>query len=229
MSSRRARANRELAAGRESYSIVEAAQLLGSMPKIKFEEGIDVAIRLGIDIKQSDQQVRGTAVLPHGHGRTMRIAVFADGDQAEAAKAAGADRVGMDDLVEEIKAGQLNFDVIIATKTSMRTVGQLGKILGPRNLMPNPKEGTVTADVAAAVKDARQGQVRFRSDKAGIVHGRIGKLGFAPQAIAENLQALVGALNQVRPAAAKGVYLRSMSLSSTMGPGLSINPGEFRT
>lgn len=229
MSGKRIAANRELAAEKEAYSIAEAAELLGRMSAAKFEEGVDVAIRLGIDIKQSDQQVRGSATLPHGHGRAVRIAVIADGDQAEAAKAAGADRVGVDDLIEEIKAGKLDFDVLIATKESMRMVGQLGKILGPRNLMPNPKEGTVTSDAGAAVAEMRQGQMRFRSDKAGVVHGRIGKLGFSPQAIAENLQAVIGALNQARPSGSKGVYLRSVSLSSSMGPGLAIQPGEFRS
>lgn len=205
------------------YDIVEAAALLNDLPKAKFKESIDVAINLGIDPKKSDQNVRGASVLPHGTGKTVRVAVFAQGANAEAAKAAGADIVGFDDLAEKIQGGDLNFDVVIATPDAMRVVGKLGTVLGPRGLMPNPKVGTVTPDVVTAVKNAKAGQVRYRADKAGIVHCTVGQVGFAPEKIKENLEALIADLKKVKPSTSKGAYLKKVTLSSTMGPGLLID------
>lgn len=205
------------------YDIVEAAKLLNDLPKAKFKESIDVAINLGIDPKKSDQNVRGASVLPHGTGKTVRVAVFAQGANAEAAKAAGADIVGFDDLAEKIQGGDLNFDVVIATPDAMRVVGKLGTVLGPRGLMPNPKVGTVTPDVTTAVKNAKAGQVRYRADKAGIVHCTVGQMGFAPEKIKENLEALLADLKKVKPSTSKGAYLKKITLSSTMGPGLLID------
>lgn len=205
------------------YDIVEAAALLAEVSKVKFKESIDVAINLGIDPKKSDQNVRGASVLPHGTGKTVRVAVFAQGANAEAAKAAGADIVGFDDLAERIQAGELNFDVVIATPDAMRVVGKLGTVLGPRGLMPNPKVGTVTPDVVTAVKNAKAGQVRYRADKAGIVHCTVGQVGFAPEKIKENLEALVADLKKIKPSTSKGTYVKKVTLTTTMGPGLLID------
>jgi len=205
------------------YSMQEAIALLKECATAKFNEGIDVAIRLGIDARKSDQAVRGATVLPHGTGKTIRVAVFAEGDNAAKATAAGADIVGLEDLVEKVKKGDLNFDVVIATPNSMRVVGQLGQILGPRGLMPNPKDGTVSADVATAVKNAKAGQVRYRTDKGGIIHCTIGKVDFNDNAIQENLEALIIDLKKVKPATAKGVYFKKLVVSSTMGPGLLVD------
>lgn len=205
------------------YTATEALDLLKSASKVKFKESVDISINLGIDPRNSDQTVRGATVLPNGTGRSVRVAVFAQGDKAEAAKAAGADIVGFDDLAEEIKKGEMNFDVLVATPDAMRLVGQLGQILGPRGLMPNPKVGTVTADVSLAVKNAKSGQVRYRNEKAGIVHCTVGKVDFETNALLENIKALVTDLKKLRPASAKGIFLKKMTLSTTMGPGLVID------
>jgi large subunit ribosomal protein L1 len=205
------------------YSIDEAVAFLGALPPAKFKESIDVAINLGVDPKKSDQVVRGATTLPAGTGKTVRVAVFAQGANAEAAKAAGADVVGFDDLAESIQGGNLDFDVVIATPDAMRVVGKLGTILGPRGLMPNPKVGTVTADVATAVKNAKAGQARYRVDKAGIIHAGIGQIGFTADAVRQNIEALVADLKKAKPATSKGVYLKKITLSSTMGPGLAID------
>jgi large subunit ribosomal protein L1 len=205
------------------YAADDALRLVKELASAKFTESVDVAINLGVDPKKSDQVVRGSTVLPHGTGKTVRVAVFAQGANADAAKAAGADIVGMDDLAESIQGGNLNFDVVIASPDAMRVVGKLGQILGPRGLMPNPKVGTVSPDVAGAVKNAKAGQVRYRTDKAGTVHCTIGKVDFEPQALRENLAALLADLNKAKPASAKGVYLQQVSVSSTMGPGLVID------
>jgi large subunit ribosomal protein L1 len=207
----------------KAYPIDEALQLVKEFAKAKFNESIDVAVNLGIDATKSDQQVRGSTVMPHGIGKTVRVAVFTSGKNQEAAKAAGADLVGMEDLAEKVKAGQIDFDVVIASPDAMRVVGQLGQILGPRGLMPNPKVGTVTPDVASAVKNAKSGQVRYRVDKAGIIHATIGKANFEPQALRENLQALVADLQKAKPSTSKGVYLKRITLSSTMGPGVLVD------
>ncbi|MEW5790863.1 MAG: 50S ribosomal protein L1 [Pseudomonadota bacterium] len=204
------------------YSLEEALPLVKEMAAAKFDESVDVAINLGVDARKSDQMVRGSVVLPNGTGKTVRVAVFADGDKGEDARAAGADIVGMDDLAERVRAGQLDFDVVIATPESMRLVGQLGQILGPRGLMPNPKVGTVTADVKTAVKNAKSGQVQFRIDKGGIVHCTIGKSSFEPGALQENLMAVMEALRKAKPATSKGVYFKKVTLSSTMGPGVVV-------
>jgi|TARA_B100000767_G_scaffold272294_1_gene299639 large subunit ribosomal protein L1 len=209
------------------YSISDAATLLNELSTVKFKESIDVAINLGIDARKSDQAVRGATTLPNGSGKDVRVAVFTGGANAEAAAAAGADIVGMEDLAEEVKKGNMNFDVVIASPDAMRVVGQLGQILGPRGLMPNPKTGTVTPDVAAAVKNAKAGQVRYRTDKNGVIHGAIGRVGFETKAIKENLEALLADLRKAKPASAKGVYLKKISLSTTMGPGLSIDPSSL--
>lgn len=214
--------NSKVQAGK-AYDVVEAAGLLNDLSKVKFKESIDVAINLGIDPKKSDQNVRGASVLPHGTGKTVRVAVFAQGANAEAAKAAGADIVGFDDLAERIQAGELNFDVVIATPDAMRVVGKLGTVLGPRGLMPNPKVGTVTPDVVTAVKNAKAGQVRYRADKAGIVHCAVGQIGFPPEKIKENLEALIADLKKIKPSTSKGTYLKKVTMSSTMGPGLVID------
>ncbi|SUO94680.1 50S ribosomal protein L1 [Suttonella ornithocola] len=205
------------------YNVIEALDILKSLSKVKFVESVDVALQLGIDPRKSDQVVRGAAVLPNGTGKTVRVAVFAQGDNADAAKAAGADIVGMDELADEIKGGRSDFDVVIAEPAAMRVVGALGQVLGPRGLMPNPKVGTVTADVKTAVENAKAGQVRFRADKGGVVHAIIGKVDFDSAKLAENLQALVNEVNKLRPAAAKGVYLQKAYLSTTMGPGLAVD------
>lgn len=205
------------------YSIAEAVSLLSALPPAKFKESIDVAVNLGIDPRKSDQVVRGATVLPAGTGKTVRVAVFAQGANAEAAKAAGADIVGFDDLAESILAGNLNFDVVIASPDAMRVVGKLGTVLGPRGLMPNPKVGTVTPDVAGAVRNAKAGQARYRVDKGGIIHAAVGQLGFTAEAIQQNVEALVSDLKKAKPATSKGVYLKKVTLSTTMGPGLAID------
>lgn len=221
--SKRAQAIRAKIQPGKTYAIGEAVALLKSLPTAKFPEGVDVAINLGVDPRKSDQAVRGASTLPHGTGKTVRVAVFAQGANADAARAAGADRVGMEDLAELIKGGDLNFDVVIASPDTMRIVGQLGQILGPRGLMPNPKTGTVTPDVVTAVKNAKAGQVRFRADKSGIIHGGIGRLTFDETAIKENVEALMADLIKVKPSSAKGIYIKKVTLSTTMGPGLSID------
>lgn len=205
------------------YPIEEAFQLLKELPPAKFKESVDVAVNLGVDPRKSDQVVRSATVLPHGTGKTVRVAVFAQGANADAAVAAGADVVGFEDLAESVKAGNLDFDVVIAAPDAMRVVGQLGKILGPRGLMPNPKVGTVTPDVAGAVRNAKSGQVRYRTDKTGIIHCTIGKVDFAPDQLRENLQALLHDLQKVKPATAKGIYIRRITVSTTMGPGLAVD------
>ncbi|MEN4917192.1 MULTISPECIES: 50S ribosomal protein L1 [Achromobacter] len=204
------------------YPVAEALTLVKETAVAKFNESIDVAVQLGIDPKKSDQLVRGSVVLPAGTGKSVRVAVFAQGDKAEAAKAAGADIVGLDDLADAIKAGQMDFDVVIASPDTMRVVGALGQILGPRGLMPNPKVGTVTPDVATAVKNAKAGQVQYRTDKAGIIHATIGRASFGVEQLQTNLAALVDALQKARPAAAKGIYLRKLAVSSTMGGGARV-------
>jgi large subunit ribosomal protein L1 len=209
------------------YSIEEAVAVLAEVSTVKFKEALDVSINLGIDAKKSDQQVRGATTLPHGSGKDVRVAVFTQGDNVEAAKAAGADLVGMDDLAEQIKAGEMNFDVVIASPDAMRVVGMLGQVLGPRGLMPNPKTGTVTPDVATAVKNAKAGQVRYRTDKNGIIHGSIGNVGFEVNAVKENLEALIMDLKKAKPAQAKGSYLQKVTLSTTMGPGLVIDQASL--
>ena len=204
------------------YPVTEALTLVKECATAKFDESIDIAVQLGIDPKKSDQLVRGSVVLPAGTGKSVRVAVFAQGDKAEQAKAAGADIVGMEDLAEQIKAGVFNFDVVIASPDTMRVVGTLGQILGPRGLMPNPKVGTVTPDVATAVKNAKAGQVQYRTDKAGIVHATIGRASFGIEQLQTNLSALIDALNKARPTAAKGIYLRKLAVSSTMGGGARV-------
>ncbi len=211
----------------KQYAIDEALALLKELSSVKFTETVDVSVNLGIDPRKSDQAVRGATTLPHGTGKTVRVAVFTQGAAAEAAKAAGADLVGMEDLAEQVKAGQMDFDVVIADPAAMRVVGQLGQILGPRGLMPNPKTGTVTPDVATAVKNAKAGQVRYRADKGGIIHGGIGSLSFDVNAIKENLEALVADLKKAKPSTSKGVYLKKISISTTMGPGLTIDQGSL--
>lgn len=207
----------------KAYGIEEAVNVLSSLPPAKFKESIDIAVNLGVDPRKSDQVVRGASVLPHGTGKTVRVAVFAQGANAEAAKAAGADIVGMEDLAERIKAGDMPFDIVIASPDTMRIVGTLGQVLGPRGLMPNPKVGTVTPDVATAVKNAKAGQVQYRTDKAGIIHTTIGRKSFADGDLKSNLLALIEALNKAKPATSKGVYLRKISISSTMGAGVRVD------
>ncbi len=210
-----------------AYAITEAVELLNGLPPAKFKESLDVSVNLGVDPRKSDQVVRGATTLPHGTGKTVRVAVFAQGENADKAKAAGADIVGFEDLAEQVKAGQLDFDVVIATPDAMRIVGQLGKVLGPRGLMPNPKTGTVTPDVETAVKNAKAGQVQFRTDRAGIIHGAVGQVGFDPVQVKANVEALIADLRKAKPASAKGVYLKKVVLSSTMGPGLAIDQSSL--
>ncbi len=209
------------------YSILEAVELLNSLPQAKFKESLDVSVNLGVDPRKSDQVVRGATTLPHGTGKTVRVAVFAQGENADKASAAGADLVGFEDLAERVKSGQLDFDVVIATPDAMRIVGQLGKVLGPRGLMPNPKTGTVTQDVETAVRNAKAGQIQFRTDRAGIIHGAVGQVGFDPALIKENVAALISDLRKAKPGSAKGVYLKKVTLSSTMGPGLAIDQASI--
>lgn len=217
------RAAREKVNAEQVYDPAEAMQLVKDNARAKFVESVDVAVNLGIDPRKSDQVVRGSTVLPNGTGKTVRVAVFAQGDQAKAAEAAGADIVGFEDLADTVKKGEMDFDVVIATPDSMRIVGQLGQILGPRGLMPNPKVGTVTPDVEGAVKNAKSGQVRYRADKTGIVHCSIGKVDFDAQKLVENLTALIGDLVKAKPSAAKGVYLKKVTVSSTMGVGVMVD------
>lgn len=205
------------------YSLEDAVALLNSLPAAKFKESLDISVNLGVDPRKSDQVVRGATTLPAGTGKTVRVAVFAQGAAAEAAKAEGADIVGMDDLAESIQGGNLDFDVVIAAPDAMRVVGKLGTILGPRGLMPNPKVGTVTPDVAGAVRNAKAGQARYRVDKGGIIHAGIGQIGFEAAAVRQNVEALIGDLKKAKPATSKGVYIKKITLSSTMGPGLSID------
>ena len=211
----------------KQYEIAEAVALLKELATAKFGESVDVAVNLGIDARKSDQNVRGATVLPHGTGRSVRVAVFAQGANAEAAKEAGAELVGMDDLAAKVKAGEMDFDVVIASPDAMRVVGQLGQILGPRGLMPNPKVGTVTPNVAEAVKNAKAGQVRYRNDKNGIIHTTIGKVDFNEAQLKENLEALLVALKKAKPSAAKGVYIKKVSLSTTMGAGVAIDQASL--
>jgi len=208
----------------KAYAALEAMKLVKETATAKFDESVDVAVNLGIDAKKSDQTVRGSVVLPAGTGKKVRVAVFAQGDKAAAATAAGAELVGMEDLAEKVKAGSMDFDVVIAAPDAMRVVGQLGQILGPRGLMPNPKVGTVTPDVAAAVKNAKGGQVQFRADKTGIVQCTIGRASFTPEQLRDNLGALLDALNKSRPASIKGIFLKKVSVSSTMGFGVKVDP-----
>ncbi|MFT5281663.1 MAG: large subunit ribosomal protein L1 [Yoonia sp.] len=224
---KRARAIAEKVDVTKEYEFNEAIALLKELATVKFAESIDVAVNLGIDARKSDQNVRGATVLPNGTGKDVRVAVFTQGANAEAAKAAGADIVGMEDLAELVKKGEMNFDVVVASPDAMRVVGQLGQILGPRGLMPNPKTGTVTPDVATAVKNAKAGQVRYRNDKNGIIHASIGKIAFETDAIKENLEALMGALRKAKPSSAKGIYIAKVSLSTTMGAGLTVDQSSL--
>ncbi|MDY6841320.1 MAG: 50S ribosomal protein L1 [Pseudomonadota bacterium] len=222
--SKRQKLIREKVDASRSYSVDEAVALLVELGQnVKFKESLDVAVNLGVDARKSDQVVRSSTVLPHGTGKTVRVAVFTQGANAEKATAAGADIVGMDDLADEVKKGNLDFDVVIATPDAMRVVGQLGQILGPRGLMPNPKVGTVTPDVETAVKNAKAGQVRYRTDKNGIIHAPLGNVEFSVENIKENLEALLADLKKAKPSSAKGVYLKKITISSTMGPGLAID------
>ena len=209
------------------YNFEDAAALLAELSAVKFTESFDVAVNLGVDPRKSDQVVRSATVLPHGTGKTVRVAVFTQGPAAEAALAAGADRVGMDDLAAEMKGGDLNYDVVIASPDAMRVVGQLGQVLGPRGLMPNPKVGTVTPDVATAVKNAKAGQVRYRTDKNGIIHTSVGKVGFEAVKLKENVEALIADLKRIKPASSKGIYVKRVTLSTTMGPGLVIDQSSL--
>lgn len=221
--SKRMKALSEKVSRLDVYSATDAFNLLKELSKVKFKESIDVAVNLGVDPRTSDQVVRGASVLPNGTGKTVRVAVFTQGENATKATEAGADIVGMDDLAAEVKKGNMNFDVVIATPDAMRIVGQLGQILGPKGLMPNPKVGTVTTDVAQAVTNAKAGQVRFRVDKAGIVHTTIGKASFEPVALQQNLEMLLADLKKLKPATAKGVYIKKITVSSTMGPGIMLD------
>ena len=211
----------------KQYPIDAALQLVKNFAKAKFNESVDAAINLGIDASKSDQQVRGSTVMPNGIGKTVRVAVFTSARSQEAAKTAGADVVGLEDLAEKVKAGQIDFDVVIASPDAMRVVGQLGQILGPRGLMPNPRVGTVTPDVAGAVRNAKAGQVQYRTDKAGIVHATIGRASFGTEQLETNIKALIDALNRARPQSAKGIYLRKVAVSSTMGVGVRVDPAAF--
>ena len=221
--SKRAKVIREKVEHGKFYAVEEALSLLKELPHAKFDESVDVSFNLGVDPRKSDQAVRGSTVLPNGTGKDVRVAVFTQGPNADAAKEAGADVVGMDDLADEVKKGNLDFDVVIASPDAMRVVGQLGQILGPRGLMPNPKVGTVTPDVATAVKNAKAGQVRYRTDKAGIIHAPIGKVSFEVTALRENLEALLADLLKAKPSSAKGIYMKKVTVSSTMGPGIAID------
>lgn len=225
--SKRAKVFEQKVTRNKQYAVDEALRLIKDCATAKFDESVDVSINLGIDTRKSDQTVRGASVLPHGSGKSVRVAVFAQGANADAAKAAGADIVGFEDLAAAIKGGKLDFDVLIASPDAMRLVGQLGQVLGPRGLMPNPKVGTVTPDVAGAVKNAKAGQVRYRADKAGIVHCSIGKASFEVNAMRENLQALLAEIQKSKPSTAKGIYLKKITVSSTMGPGLVLDQSSL--
>ena len=226
--SRRMRAIAQKIDAEKAYEIDEAVTLLNGLAGSKFKESFDIAVNLGVDPRKSDQVVRGATTLPHGTGKTVRVAVFAQGENAEKARVVGADLVGFEDLAETVKDGQMDFDVVIATPDAMRIVGQLGKMLGPRGLMPNPKTGTGTPDVETAVKNAKAGQVQFRTDKAGIIHGSVGQVGFEPLQVRENVEALIADLKKAKPASAKGVYLRKVTISTTMGPGLTIDQASLQ-
>ncbi len=223
MISKRQRAIRELVTPGKLYNLQDAVELFNKMPKAKFNEAVDIAVNLGVDPRKSDQAVRGSVVLPKGTGKTVRIAVLTSVAHAEKAKAAGADLVGLDDVAEQIKAGKIEFDILLATPDAMKVVGQLGQILGPRGLMPNPKDGTVTTDIANAVKNAKMGQVRYRIDKAGIVHCTIGRVSFNVADLTENLDAVLSALKKSKPSTSKGIYIKKVTLSTTMGPGLVLD------
>lgn len=225
---KRMRTIREKVDATKEYEINEAVALLKELATAKFVESVDVSVNLGIDARKSDQNVRGATVLPHGTGREVRVAVFTQGANAEAAKAAGADLVGMEDLAELVKKGEMNFDVVVASPDAMRVVGQLGTILGPRGLMPNPKVGTVTPNVAEAVKNAKAGQVRYRNDKNGIIHTTIGKVSFETNQLQENLEALLVALKKAKPSSAKGTYLKKVSISTTMGAGVAVDQNTLK-
>ena len=225
--SKRQKAFKEKIEEGKHYGIDEAVSLLNELSTVKFKESIDVSINLGVVPRKSDQVVRGATVLPNGTGKDVRVAVFAQGDKADEASAAGAAVVGMDDLAESVKGGNLDFDVVIATPDSMRVVGQLGQVLGPRGLMPNPRLGTVTMDVVEAVKNAKAGQVRYRTDKNGIIHGGVGKVGFEPAAIKENVEALIADLKKAKPASAKGTYFKKIVISTTMGAGIPIDQASL--
>nr|VFJ95640.1 MAG: LSU ribosomal protein L1P [Candidatus Kentron sp. LFY]VFJ96496.1 MAG: LSU ribosomal protein L1P [Candidatus Kentron sp. LFY] len=225
--SKRVRAIKERLTPGMYYPVDEAFGVIKELSSVKFNESIDVSVNLGVDPRKSDQVVRGSTILPHGTGKEIRVAVFAQGDAAVSATEAGADRVGMEDLADQVKAGDLGFDVVIASPDTMKVVGKLGKILGPRGLMPNPKVGTVTPDVAGAVRNAKAGQVRYRTDRAGIIHCSIGKVTFEVSALRENLQMLLGDLNKAKPSTSKGIYLRKVAVSSTMGPGLAIDKASL--
>jgi large subunit ribosomal protein L1 len=220
---KRIRAIQEMLTPGKSYSMKEAFDLIKKIPQAKFRESIDLAVNLGIDPRKSDQTVRGSIVLPKGTGRSIRIAVFTTSAHVDAAHKAGADLVGLEDLAEQVKGGKIDFDILLATPDAMRVVGQLGQILGPRGLMPNPKDGTVTTDVANAIKNAKIGQVRYRTDKAGVVHCSIGKVDFSAADLMENLEAVLGALKKAKPSTAKGIYFKKVTLSTTMGPGLLLD------
>jgi large subunit ribosomal protein L1 len=224
---KRAKAWKEKLTPGKHYPVDEALSLLKEFATAKFAESVDASVNLGIDASKSDQQVRGSTVMPHGTGKSVRVAVFTSGKNQDAARAAGAEIVGLEDLAEKVKAGEINFDVVIASPDAMRVVGQLGQILGPRGLMPNPKVGTVTPNVAEAVKNAKAGQVRYRVDKAGIVHATIGRANFETSALKENLVALLGDLQKAKPAASKGIYLKRITVSSTMGPGIAVDQASL--
>lgn len=224
---KRAKLIREKVDAEKAYTVAEAIALLNELSTVKFKESVEVAVNLGVDPRKSDQVVRSATVMPNGTGKDVRVAVFTQGANAEAAKEAGADVVGMDELAAEMKGGDLNYDVVIASPDAMRVVGQLGQLLGPRGLMPNPKVGTVTPDVANAVKNAKSGQVRYRTDKNGIIHAGIGKVDFTADAIKGNLEALIADLKKLKPSSSKGVYLKKVTLSSTMGPGLTIDMSDL--
>ncbi len=221
--SKRAKAIKEKIEAGKIYAAEDAFDLLKALPAAKFIESVDVSVNLGVDPRKSDQVVRGSAVLPNGTGKSVRVAVFTQGANVEAAKEAGAELVGMEDLADQVKAGKLDFDVAIASPDAMRVVGQLGQILGPRGLMPNPKVGTVTPDVATAVRNAKAGQVRYRTDKAGIIHCKLGNIEFTPSALKENLETLLVALNKAKPSTSKGIYMRKVTVSTTMGAGVTVD------
>ena len=225
--SKRVRAIREKLEPGKVYDIKEALKILKDSAKTKFDESVEVAINLGIDPRKSDQAVRGSTVMPRGTGKSVKVAVFAQGDQAKAAEETGAEYVGMDDLAQQVQGGMMDFDIVIATPDAMPIIGKLGKILGPRGLMPNPKTGTVTRDVKQAVQNAKAGQVRYKTDKNGIIHCAIGKVSFEEAALLENLNALVNDLNKAKPSSSKGVYMKKISLSTTMGPGLAVDQGTL--
>ena len=225
--SKRVKAFKEKVDPAKNYPVSEAVAILNELSSVKCKESIDVSVNLGVDPRKSDQVVRGATVLPNGTGKTVRVAVFAQGEKASEASEAGADIVGMEDLAAEVKAGNLNFDVVIATPDTMRIVGQLGQVLGPRGLMPNPRLGTVTQDVAEAVKNAKSGQMRYRTDKNGIIHGGVGQVGFDPEAIKQNIEALLVDLKKIKPASAKGIYVKKVTLSTTMGAGIAIDQASL--